>query len=165
VFHVLGTSFRRALLVYAILVALTPAPVSGRGQDVKESWVWMATVLWSSGYAADLSPASLWEIDRFFDEQSRGGKARPGGMLSKELGPKLFAIGAYVGEVIRRARGGRWVADPRAENNVSVHLADGSVIWPVQQTMRRFKNGPEEGIAAYGQAQGVDVGPKPNRPR
>ena len=133
-------------------------------EDAKESWLWMATNLSSSGYAADLSPVSLWEIDRFFDEQSRRGKARPGGLLSRQLGSRLFAIGAYVGEVIRRARGGEWIADddhPRAENNVAVRLFDGTILWPVQRVMKRFKNGAQDGIAAYGLGLGLEVGPGP----
>jgi hypothetical protein len=131
-------------------------------EDVKKGWLWMATALSSSGYAADLSPASLREIDRFFDEQSRRGKARPGGLLSRELGQRLFGIGAYVGEVIRRARGGEWIADdhdPEAEVNVAVRLTDGTILWPVQRVMKRFKNGPEDGIAAYGTGMGLQVGP------
>jgi hypothetical protein len=31
--------------------------------------------------------------------------------------------------------------------------------------MKRFQNGAEDGIAAYGQALGLAVGPQPVRPR
>jgi hypothetical protein len=33
---------------------------------------WIATALSSSGYIADFTVASLWQIDRFFDEQAQG---------------------------------------------------------------------------------------------
>jgi hypothetical protein len=82
----------------------------------------------SSGYIADFIAASLWQIDRFFDEQAQGGTANPGGLLSQDLGSRLFAVGAYIGEVIRRERGGEWVADdndPQAEINIAVCLTDG----------------------------------------
>ena len=68
----------------------------------------IATALTSSGYRADFSPASLWDIDRFFDEQSDKGRPRRGGLLADETGARLFALGAYTGEVIRRAVGGTW---------------------------------------------------------
>src|SRR4051812_15584458 len=103
-------------------------------EDAKEASSWIATALSSSGFAADFSPASLREIDRFFDDQVQGGVAKPGGLLSQDLGARLFAVGAYIGEVIRRERGGEWVAkedDPEAELNIAVRLPDGSTFWPM----------------------------------
>jgi hypothetical protein len=49
----------------------------------------------SSRYIADFTPAGLWQIDRFFDAQAQGGIARPGGLLSQDLGSRLFAVGAH----------------------------------------------------------------------
>ncbi|MGW7302360.1 hypothetical protein [Streptomyces sp. NPDC054829] len=122
-------------------------------QDIESSSEWIANALQYSGYTADYTPASFAEIDRFIDDHSSNGVARPGGLLADGLGQKLFALGAYVGETIRRQRGGTWQADdsdPRGEINVELHLAEGGVIWPVQRVMKRFKNGTEESIATYG---------------
>jgi hypothetical protein len=72
-----------------------------------------------SGYKADFSLESLREIDRFFDEQSHQGEALPGGLLSEQLGARVFALGSYVGECIIRHYGGKWQADdtdPEGEN-------------------------------------------------
>lgn len=126
--------------------------------DVAASASWIATALTSSGYRADFSPDSLREIDRFFDEQPRKGKAVKRGLLSEGLGPRLFGIGSYVGEVIRRDVGGTWKGhddDPYAEVNVSLVLDDGTVIWPMRRVMKRFRNGREDGVYAYGVALGV----------
>lgn len=93
----------------------------------------------------------LWEIGRFLDEHSQNGAARPGGLLSSGLGQRIFAVQSYVGEVVRRKRGGHWVGDdndPGAEINVELQLPDGTRCWPVKRAMKRFKNGPEDGIAA-----------------
>ncbi len=125
---------------------------------------WVATALTSSGYKADFSPASLWEIDRFFEEHSQNGQAVPGGFLSEQLGTRIFAIGSYIGEVLRRALGGKWVGDdndPEVEINVELHLADGRICWPTQRAAKRFMNGDEDGIATYGHCMGLDVGPWP----
>ena len=138
-------------------------------EDAKTAAAWIATALSSSGYRADFSPESLWALDRFFDEHSKNGQPRPGGLLAQDLGSRVFALGAYVGEVILRHAGGAWEGrdeDAAAEINLTLRLRDGSEIWPVQRTMKRFKLGPEEGVAAYAAALGVAVGsaPKPPRP-
>ena len=133
-------------------------------EDLTSGYEWIATALHGSGYAADFSPRSLWEIERFFEEQTLHGAARPGGLLSESLGARLFALGGYVGEVIRRERGGAWIGnddDPQAEINIALKLADGSLIWPVQRVMKRFKNGPDESIVGYGTGLGLVLGPRP----
>jgi hypothetical protein len=123
--------------------------------DAVASAKWIAKALKGSGYRANFSLESLREIDRFFDEQAPGGNPRPGGLLSKDRGPRLFALGAYVGEAIRRQTSGQWEGDdddPDAEINLAVRLKSGPVIWPVQRVMKRFQNGAEDGIYAYGYA-------------
>ena len=74
--------------------------------DVVEAAEWVATALTSSCYAADFSARSLWEVDRFFEERSSQGRAWRGGLLAESLGARLFALGAYPGEAIRRDVGG-----------------------------------------------------------
>jgi hypothetical protein len=122
-------------------------------EDAQKAAAWVGNALSSSGYEADFSLESLGEVDRFFDEHSQGGAAVPGGLLSEQLGPRIFALGSYVGEVIIRAYGGQWRADdhdPEGELNIEVLLPSGAIIWPVQRVMKRFKNGPEDGIYVYG---------------
>jgi hypothetical protein len=119
---------------------------------------WIADALTSSGYAADFSSTSLTEVDRFFDEHAPDGKPLPNGLLARELGPRMFALGAYVGEVIRRNIGGEWAVDednPNAEIDLELRLSDGSTVWPVQRVMKRYQNGPEDAIAAYGASLGL----------
>ncbi|AHE56195.1 hypothetical protein NX02_22885 [Sphingomonas sanxanigenens DSM 19645 = NX02] len=123
--------------------------------DAKTSAAWIAEALTQSGYKADFSMASLTEIDRFFDEQSANGRAIPSGLLGEQLGSRLFAIGSYVGETLLRHRTGAWVgddADPQGEINISIRFQKGDTIWPVQRVMRRYQNGREDGLAAYGAA-------------
>ena len=127
-------------------------------EDVQTAAAWVSEALMNSGYQADFSPDSLIEIDRFFREHVRNGKAIPRGLLAESLGSRLFALGSYVGEVIRRNIGGEWQGnddDPEAEINVTLHLPDGTVCWPMLRMMKRFKLGEEEGIAAYGSSFGL----------
>lgn len=129
-------------------------------EDAATNAEWIAEALNGSGYAADFSPLSLTEIDRFFDEHSKGGKPKRRGLLSNETGPRLFAVGAYVGEVVRRSIGGEWRPDdndPEDEIGLTLVLPDNSEMWPVQRVLKRFRNGAEDSIAAYGAALGLDV--------
>jgi hypothetical protein len=133
-------------------------------EDIDTASDWIANALISSGYVADFQPGSLWEIDRFFDENSTNGKAIKGGLLSEDLGQRIFAIGSYIGEVLRRNIGGQWHGDdndPEAEFNVELRLPTGAVCWPIQRAMKRFKMGSTEGIAEYGSAMGLNVGERP----
>jgi hypothetical protein len=124
-------------------------------RDVAAAAEWMAKALNSSGYRADFSITSLKELDRFFDEHSSDGKPKPGGLLSEATGQRLFGLGAYVGETIRRKSGGRWRgddSDPEAETNVELVLEGGASLWPIQRVIKRLRNGAEDGIFAYGVA-------------
>jgi hypothetical protein len=135
-------------------------------EDVKTSSEWIAKALLSSGYNIDFSPSSLWEIDRFFDEHTQSGTPISGGLLSEDMGSRLFAIGSYIGEVVIRSKGGEWIgddSDPQVEMNIELLLSDDVRCWPVQRAMKRMKNGSEDGIAVYGDALGLDVGQRPEQ--
>lgn len=126
-------------------------------QDAPKRAEWMAQFLKSSGYKADFSTKSLRDIDRFLDEHSRNGQAVAGGLLAEQFGPRMFGLGAYVGEVILRSKGGHWHgddADPRAEINIQLVFPDGASCWPVQGVMKRFRNGKVDSIVAFAQEFG-----------
>jgi hypothetical protein len=113
---------------------------------------WISKALSSSGYRADFTVASAREIDRFFDEQlTTPGSPKAGGLLAEQLGPRIFALGAYVGELIRRnSDGWVWVDADDPEDEINVSLRRGAeVVWPVQRAMKRYGEGSESAIAAY----------------
>jgi hypothetical protein len=133
--------------------ATNMTPQSKIVSDALASAEQISKALSQSGYKADFTLESLRQVDRFFEEQVTNGEPKPGGLLSQQLGARLFALGAYVGEVIRRQNGGEWQGDdnaPQAEINIAVRLRDGSVLWPVQRVMKRFKNGAEDSVWTYG---------------
>jgi hypothetical protein len=123
--------------------------------DAEKAANWVASALTATGYRADFSLQSLREIERVFVEHSADGKPKPSGLLSQDTGARLFALGSYVGEVIRRAGQGEWVVsddDPKAEINIAVRLPPDLLLWPVQRVMKRLRNGPEDNIYHYGLA-------------
>jgi hypothetical protein len=108
----------------------------------------------------------LWEIERFFEEHAPNGRARPDGLLGQDTGSRLFALGGYVGETIRRNAGGHWVgnaSDLNDEINIAFQLPDGSVLTPVVRVMKRLELGNGESIVAYARSVGLDPGPSSNR--
>lgn len=116
-------------------------------QDIYSSSEWIAKALNSSGYKADYTLESMKEIDRFFDEQNT-----PTGILSRNRGQILFALGAYIGETVIKLYGGKWITDdndPQGEMNIAVNLNNGSTITPVMRCMKRYTNGFENSIYDY----------------
>src|SRR5262249_11737534 len=107
------------------------------------------------GYKADFSMRSLAEIERFFVEHSKDGKPKPGGLLAQHTGARVFALGSYVGEVIRREGKGEWVGshdDPKAEITIAGRLSTGVLLGPVRGLMKRLRTRPDGYICHYGPA-------------
>jgi hypothetical protein len=123
-------------------------------EEIEATLEWIVAALTSSGYRVDLSPASLREVERFFGEQlAAPGEPVADGLLAEGLGARLFGLGVYVGEVIRRAVGGEWGSG--GEVDLELELADGSTVWPVRRVMARYELGDEESVVAYGAALGA----------
>lgn len=129
-------------------------------EDVREAAVSIADIATAAGYAFDFTPTSLSEVERFLDENAVHGEPTPGGLLSKDLGSRVFALGAYVGEVIRAAAGGEWVADDALDADLTVTLktSDGVLLWPNQRVMKRIMVGAAESVVDYAAAIGVETG-------
>lgn len=102
----------------------------------------------------DYSIRSFIEIDKFFNKNCKDGKAVKNGPLSKNLGVILFSFGAYIGEtIIKVVPDSAWVPDeiePNNEVKVSVKLSNGTIIWPVQRVIKRFRDGSSDSIYPYG---------------
>ena len=153
-------------------------------EDLREAAASIADVANAAGYTFDFSARSLWDVERFLAENTSEGEPQPGSVLSKDLGSRVFALGAYIGEVIRGVIGGDWVSDqigadwiPDSEVNADLDLdADLAVavalqtpngqLWPNQQVMKRIIVGESASITGYATASGVDpgVGPHPSPP-
>jgi hypothetical protein len=121
-------------------------------EDIEKGSVWISQALNTSGYKADFSKESLSEVERFFTEHTKEGKPVEGGLLSEDTGNRLFCLGAYVGETLRKITGGEWGtddADPEGELNSTLKLPNGTIIWPMQRVAKRLINGPEDSIKDY----------------
>jgi hypothetical protein len=102
----------------------------------------------------DYTLTSFKDIDKFYDLHSKNGERVAGGRFSKNLGQILFALGAYIGQtIITIVPGTVWETnedDPEGEINTILKLPDGTTVWPMQRTIKRFRNGEEDGIYVYG---------------
>jgi hypothetical protein len=143
-------------------------------EDLHAAATAIADLAVAAGYSFDFSARSLWDVERFLDDNADG-EPRPGGLLSKDLGSRVYGLGAYLGEVIRATIGGDWIADtggddwiresghaalPDADLAVTLKTPNG-LLWPNQQVMKRIIVGASQSITGYAAAIGVDPGPDP----
>jgi hypothetical protein len=108
---------------------------------VKAAWEEFETRL-------DYSPGTLENVDVQIES------LREEGLTSEDAAELLFVLGCYVGEVMARALGGRWIAtarSPLAEVSpwpMVVQLA-GTAWDPIGKTYKRFELGDSEYLPAY----------------
>ena len=123
-------------------------------EDIKKQADWITRAFASDHLQLDYSIRSFIEIDRFFNMHAQEGKGRKGGRLELNPGPIIFSLGSYVGEtIIHTLPGSVWQttdSDPEGEITASIKLADGTIIWPIQKVIKRFKNGSQDSIYIYG---------------
>jgi hypothetical protein len=106
----------------------------------------------------DYSPGSLEDVDAQIES------LREEGLTSEDVPEALFVIGCYVGEVIRRSCGGRWVATSRSPlRDVSpwpmvVVLQGGSAWDAIGKAYKRLELGDSEYIPAFFAAAAAATG-------
>ncbi len=97
----------------------------------------------------DWSPASIEDVD------GRIETLRDDGLAASEVAETLFVMGCYLGEVMVRALGGRWV--PTRASAIAdlspwpmvVALPDGSAWDPIGKVFRRFELGDSDYLPAF----------------
>ena len=124
-------------------------------EDIATAADQIATELSGHGYRLDFTLASLAEVDRFLDDHAAPDAPATGTLLSDRLGPWMFALGSYCGEVLSREAGGSWSwtgpdDDKAASTDTELVLVDGSRVFPLQRIWKRLMHGDEEAMAAWG---------------
>ena len=122
-------------------------------EEIEKSSEWLIAAFKSLNLRLDYSVHSVRYIDNMIDAQFDNGKPRPGGILFENAGPKLFAISAYLGEVvIRNTPGTYWVTnddDPEGEVNIKVVSARKVEMYPAQRLMKRINSHDPDGLFGY----------------
>ncbi len=123
--------------------------------DIQAQTEWIIRCFKSDKQTLDYSIESLRILDEFFDwNLDADGKPKGDGRLAENVGPILFGVASYVGEtIIKNSPGAAWVVDnedPDGELTIQVKLNNGTVLAPSQRVIRRFHNGKEDGLYAYG---------------
>lgn len=97
----------------------------------------------------DYSPGSLESVDAQIEGM------RDDGLTGEDVAEALFVLGCYVGEVMARALGGRWIPTPRSPlADVSpwpmvVVLPGGSAWDPIGKAYKRLELGDSEYLPAF----------------
>ncbi|GLS35576.1 hypothetical protein GCM10010869_11650 [Mesorhizobium tianshanense] len=115
--------------------------------DIPVAARWISNALRSSGYGADFTPKSIAEVERFSHEQTKDGEPISGGLMSQDLGSRLFALGSYCGEVLRKELGEHWLTndnDPEGEINAALKVGNGVTCWPMQRVMKRLRSSEDD---------------------
>jgi len=104
----------------------------------------------------DYTIDSLAAVDKYFDDKLSKFVPKPGSEVSieKEVQSQLLSLGAYLGETLKEnMQGSVWQPDSADPQNIikfTLRLPDQSVVWPFERILKRFYNGPEDGIHSYG---------------
>ncbi|GIL38401.1 hypothetical protein [Roseiterribacter gracilis] len=127
-------------------------PPEPREQIIADAAAWAATMVGSRGVTLDGSVESLRILDMLVDDARDAIQGEP----NAPQAALLWALGAYLGEVLRNARGGSWSVGAFDDLDqfwgTSLTYADGLQVWPMQRLIKRFLNGPDDAIYAYGVA-------------
>jgi hypothetical protein len=108
----------------------------------------------------DYSPASLERLD----EQIEG--LREQGLTGEDVAEALFVFGCYLGQVMIRGLGGRWVATARSPLRdlspwpMVVVLPGGSAWDPIGKAYKRLELGDAEYLPAFYAAAARSAGPR-----
>lgn len=132
--------------------------------SIEESAEWVAGELRQREFNADFSLESLHEVDRFFAEFARVDLPGYQDFFADDLSFRSFAMGAYVGEVLRRAQGGEWKADssdPLIEVNIKLALTEESTCQPMRQVLLRLNAGAASSFATFAGELGFEVPGEP----
>lgn len=122
-------------------------------KDIKNSSTLLVRTFKIMGKNLDYSVQSVAEIEKIINEDIIDGIPRPKGLFSEHLGFKLFAISAYIGEVvIRNTKATKWVTDDSdVAGELTIHLksANGAVMFPSERVLHRVQNGEEDNLLYY----------------
>ncbi len=132
--------------------------------DIEEAANWAASVLNEQGYQADFFLESLHEIDRFFGDVTKTDLPGYGDFFNEDLSYRTFAMGAYVGEVLRRSAAAEWhsdLSDPLVEVNIELRLTEDKSCLPMKQVLQRLNWGASASFAAFAAEHGFEVPGQP----
>lgn len=124
-------------------------------EDIDLAAGWAAKTLAAEGYVTDRSWASLREIDRFLDRNTKRGRVRRRSILTDHAPTLLFGVVAYVGSVLCQQLGGEWLLDDDAadgELTMAVSLRSGTQVRPAMLVLDRIRHGKAALIAEHGEA-------------
>ena len=97
------------------------------------------------GISLDYSPESLKQVDRVILRFHEEGKS------SDEVGPTVFTLGCYVGEVFVRHLGASWTMPDETARRVGfsvmgIQIKKGQFLNPIGKAFKLLKNGSEDSV-------------------
>jgi hypothetical protein len=122
-------------------------------KDIKRSSAWLVKAFAALGKNLDYSVESIEHIEELLSKEFKDGQPIPNGLFEGGLGGKLFAVSAYIGEVvIKNTKATKWITDdndPGGELNITLLSANGTSMFPAHRVMNRVRNGEEDNVYHY----------------
>ena len=128
--------------------------------DIRESAEWIAAILRDHQVEADYSPASLATLDRFLAGSVSAQLPGSNDFFSEDFSYRSFAMGAYVGEVLRQSLGGDWESDekdPLIEINIALRLSEKQSCQPMKRVLERLNTGPSRSFVRFAAENGLTI--------
>jgi hypothetical protein len=121
----------------------------------------MASVLRKGRFGGTFTLRSLASLDRLIAEQGDdvdepGTLLAPGDLPEDRRTPvRLWSLGCYLGETLRRIYGGTWEVHPDFPRRPAfwrIAFPSGLHVYPVNQVFRRYFEGAEKSLVDFGKA-------------
>lgn len=102
-----------------------------------------------TGYELDYSDGSVTTVESFIRGELASRQPWRRGRVKKAHLSIAPLVGAYVGEIMVRKLGGKWVRAPEYEPYPAVKTPDGALVSPPAKAEKRFRFGKEDDLAFY----------------
>ncbi len=122
-------------------------------QSIKYYSNWIVNCFATENLDLNFSTDSLKHLDKFIDDHSINGEPKPNGILNKNHEEILFGMGIYLGETIKKyLPGSKWLISEEENNSLTgdLILPNDAHVFPIEKIFKRFQNGSEDEIYAYG---------------
>lgn len=112
--------------------------------EIREGHESLVSIFQDFGVPLDYSMESLQRIESYIEENYPRSEGGNNPFPAVRAGVKLFYLGAYLGEVLRKKVGGQWVFDerhPLGQIQAELRLSNGKTLRPIEEIMNRVEEG------------------------
>lgn len=118
-------------------------------EEIREAHESLVSIFADFGIRLDYSLESLGTIEGYLEENYPVSQGAGSAWPAVRVGVKIYYIGAYLGETLRRVHGGAWSfdeKDPLGQIRAEMRLGNGRSLRPIEIVMERIEDGKALGL-------------------